>query len=422
MSIFSIFSFMGCKASSSEEVKNTAYGNFTIRQVVETEQESESVAGRKYSTSSYLIKYEIYYKGKKVKFPSALQKGTEYNYLWRVNILENAPHPALLAGSQQLFLITEENNQVKGTRLSHQEATFSSVQWLDSNNDLPTDEHNTWQPQNDNRMDSSLVLSGGTYLLLNRFTVLNTKTLQYWQFNWQHQWEIQGWRVLYEINSGHEIAVGFSEKHKQVVFRAAKSDTRKEGSYYSGLAVFDYQKDVLSIMPFSRTPFHLEGIEMLNAHSFHQFFEWKTPGKLTVKENIAAIPWQGKLNFADKNYISYTLFPVKESLVGELISFLQTRYPPSASPKDSSVIKEKDYETVLSYKVRIDSTWFGIEYSKTKHTLTFNTHFSQDFSETCRKVIEKVSSDFNQALAEGKYQEQFIPFPDDADSPPVNNK
>jgi hypothetical protein len=422
MSIFSIFSLMGCKANSEEEVKNTPHGNFTIRQIVETERESGSVSGRKYSTSSYLIKYEVYYKGKKVKIPSSLQKGTEYNYLWQVHILKDAAKPALLAGSQQIFLITEEDNQVKVTILSHQDKEFSSIQWLDSKNGLPADEHNTWQPQNDGQLDSSLVLSGGKYLLINRFTVLNIETLQYWQFNRQHLWEIQGWRVLYETNVGHEIAIGFSEKYKQVVFRAAKSDVRKEGSYYSGLAAFDYSTEQLSIVPFNRTLLHLESIEMLNTHSFHQFFEWKTPGKLIVKENIAAIPWQGKLNFADKNYINYELYPAKESLVEEIIHFLQTRYIPSTLPKDSAVVIEKDYETVLSYKVWIDSTWFGIEYLKTKHTLTFNTHFSQDFSDTCRKVIETVTRDFNKALTDGKYREHFVPFPDDANSIPVSTK
>ncbi|QHT65639.1 hypothetical protein GXP67_02635 [Rhodocytophaga rosea] len=278
MSILSFFSFTGCKAISSEEVKNTPYGNFTIRQITETERKSGSIGGRKYTTSSYLIKYEIYYKGKKVKFPSALQKGSEYNYLWQVYILNDAAKPALLAGSQQIFLITEEDKQVKITRLSHQDSEFSSIQWLDRNMGMPTKEHNTWQPQNDNQLNSSLVLTGGKYLLINRFTVLNTKTLQYWQFNRQRLWETQGWRVLYEINVGHEIAIGFSEKYKQVVFRASKSDVRKEGSYYSGLAVFDYTTDQLSIVPFNRTPLHLQSIEILNVHSFHQFFEWNPPG------------------------------------------------------------------------------------------------------------------------------------------------
>ncbi|QHT65640.1 hypothetical protein GXP67_02640 [Rhodocytophaga rosea] len=138
------------------------------------------------------------------------------------------------------------------------------------------------------------------------------------------------------------------------------------------------------------------------------------PGKLSLKENIIAIPWQGKLNFADKNYINYTLFPVKESLVLEFINFVTTRYTPSASATDSVIVKEKDYETVLSYKVRIDSTWFGIEYLKTKRTLTFNTHYSQEFSDTCRRLIERISKDFNNALSKGKYQEHFLPFPDEA--------
>jgi hypothetical protein len=418
MSIFSLFSLMGCKANAVEEVKNTPYGNFTIRQTVETERESGKVWGREYTASSYLIKYEIYYKGKKVKFPSALQKGTEYNYLWQVYILKNAAKPALLAGSQQLFLVTEEKGQVKVTRLSHQDTEYASLQWLDSNHGLPADEDNTWQPQNDDRLDSSLVLSGGKHLLVNHFTVLNTETLQYWPFNRKNVWEINGWRISYETSIGHEIAVGFSEKNKQVVFRAIKLNEQKEGTYFTALAVFNYATDSLSILPFNRTILRLEKSEMLNTGIFHDFFEWKESGKLMLKEDIASAPWQGKLNFPDQTYINYTLYPVQESVVPAFIEFLRIRYIHSISAKDSAVVKEKDYETIVSYKIRIDRTLFEAEYSKNKYIFTFNTHYSQDFSDTCRSVIERISKDFNEALAEGKYQEHFIPFPDEGESIP----
>jgi hypothetical protein len=158
LSLFSIAGISSCKAQ--EPVNSVEHGSFSIQRIVQTEKGSGSVQNKKYNTRSYLIEYRVLYKGRKVKFPAPLQQGSSYNFPWRVYILKDAPSPTLLAGSQNMFLISEEAGKPKIIRLNQHDAKFGSIQWLDSNNGLPGDEKQILDLQK-RRLARQLISSGG---------------------------------------------------------------------------------------------------------------------------------------------------------------------------------------------------------------------------------------------------------------------
>ena len=117
LGICSIFGTGSCKGQLNDAIQ---HGNFIIQKSVDLEKSSGNAAGRKFNTRSYLVKYDISYKGKKVKFPGPLQKGTIYNFPWRVYILERALKPSLIAASQNVFLITDDEGTLKIEQLNRE--------------------------------------------------------------------------------------------------------------------------------------------------------------------------------------------------------------------------------------------------------------------------------------------------------------
>ena len=118
---------MGADATSTQ--KEIAYGPFVIR--------VEARTGKTYNinygmTTQTSISYSIWFEGKPVEFPSALQTNTGLPYLWMVYALPDAPTPTLLAGSQSLYLIYIKDGQPIVEPVIEQRTDFASVQFLDS--------------------------------------------------------------------------------------------------------------------------------------------------------------------------------------------------------------------------------------------------------------------------------------------------
>lgn len=408
MNLLSLFSIFGAGSCKAQELNSVQHGNFTIQRIVRTERESGSVLNRKYQTSSYLIEYRVLFKGKKIKFPSALQQGSPYNFPWRVYLLADAPTPTLLAGSHNLFLITEESNQVKINRLNHHDASFGSIQWLDSNHGGPGDEIQIRDLQNEDRFDSSMVLKGGRHLLINRFTILDVATLVQNRFNSKNYYEYQGWKLSLETPVGFETAVGFSSVFRQIAFRCIRLDDKIEGRYYTALLLFNYSNDSINVVPFRRTDLRIEGVEYITSHWVKNYFEWNADGKFRLKQNVQPPAWSGKLNFVDKNFINYALYPAKESMVAVFLNFLRIKHQKKES--DSSlIIKDETIKqsSEKRYRVQIDGKLFQLTYDSNDLKLIFDRHFDAAHADEYRDMITSIGNSFNEALSQGKHQEHF---------------
>ncbi|MBC7828589.1 MAG: hypothetical protein H7122_12635 [Chitinophagaceae bacterium] len=409
MNILALFSVFGASSCEAQETNSIQHGNFTIQRSVHTEKGGGSVQNKKYDTRSYLIEYSILHKGRKIRFPTGLQKGTSYNYPWRVYILQEAPVPTLLAGSQNMFLITEEKGNVKVTRLNHHPSTFGSVQWLDNNNGQPGDEMQILDPQNDDRIDSSIALTGGNHLLINRFTVLEIATLARYPFNKKNIYEYKGWRISLETATGYEIAVGFSNKFNQVVFRALKADDKVEGRYYYALITFDYTNDMIDTILFDRTQLHVESIDAVNSGWVGNYFIWENR-KLKLTPGIHPPPWKGKLNFTDKSFINYELYPVKESMLTVFLDFLKR----SSSSGEFSLTDETDKQSSqILYKINIQNKSFHLTYDTRELKLVFDRHFNEVHSDVYRNIIVSMGNSFNEELSLGRHQDHFGKYKND---------
>jgi hypothetical protein len=419
MSLFSLLAFPGCRKPTVVGVNNTLYGNFVVRRTVEEERESGSALGRRYSTRTYNLRYDLLYKGKSVRLPGPLQKGTGHNYLWQVHILADAPVPALLVGSQQLYLVTEEHHQVVVRRLTQAQTRFSSIQWLDGPDGLPGPERQTYHPPNDDRLDSSLVLHGGKHLLLNRFTVLNVATLQTFAFNKKGIWEVDGWHLVHDSPNRREAVVGFSEVHRQVVFRALKPDPQREGRYYAGLFAFNYAEDYAYLVPFDRHPLHLQHIDDLGSQQVQACFAWNAAGRLEIRPDFVPAPWQGTLVFPDAHLIGYELAPVAAPMLTDFLAYLQHTYKLPRAGKNPAVVDETVAgSTRTQYRVRIHNALFWLYFDRSEGKVSFTTHFMASYTDAHGQVIREVAENFNRLLAAGNYQQHFTRFGHDAGLPP----
>ena len=407
MNVLSLFSIFGSSSCGAVELNGIQHGNFTIQRTVQTEKGSGTVLNKNYDTRSYLVEYRILYKGKKIKFPGRLQKGTGYSFPWRVYILQDAPVPALIAGSQNMFLITEEQGKVRITPLNHHESRFGSLQWLDSKNGHPGDEIQIHDPQNDNYLDSSIVFKGGKYLLINRFTVLDIKTLASSKFNKNNIYEHEGWRIALDRAVGFEIAVGFSETFNQVVFGALKLDDKEEGRYYTALAAFDYKNDTISIVPFNRTALRLQSLDDINSDWVTQFFKWDDGGKLTLRTDVNPPMWKGKINFIDEKFIHYELYPVKESMVSIFLDFIKRKFGNQAGNQFSIIDQTNKQSIELVYKIESDKNLYYLTYHKTEMKLRFDRDLDESHSDKNREMIISVADGFNEELLQGQHQGHF---------------
>src|SRR6187431_3398239 len=124
---------MGAETTSLH--KEISYGPFVIQ--------VDAISGKVYNfnnggmSTQTNVSYSIWYEGKPVEFPSALQTNTGLPYLWMVYALPDAPAPTLLAGSQSLYLIYIKDGQPIVEPLIEQRTDFASVQFLDSEGGQP---------------------------------------------------------------------------------------------------------------------------------------------------------------------------------------------------------------------------------------------------------------------------------------------
>ncbi len=391
MGLLSFLSNFGCK-NKKATIENIDYAPFTIQK--QTMQKKNFNWNFGHSVSYTSTMYTVLYKGQPVTFPSPLEQNTGLPGLWKAYILKDAPQPAILAGSQSMFLITEEKKQIKIRTLSEVSSGFSDLQWLDSENGQPS-RNNKLTISDD--AEYSCVLEGGQYLLINGSAVFHISDLTLHPFN-KHSSLLDGYYA--------SKAVAFSPDKREVVFEASRSVGVT--SYEYALIAFDYKKDEAYVVPFNQTDTRMESIWDINPHWLNTFFEWqKTENgsfKLKKRELDKLPPWQGKFS-DDGNFFS--LKPAKREMTEAILGFV-TEY---LQIKDLDIVDELKYKSKATYvHFRYRGSKFTIGYFEEQKSAHFSTYLYDEISDESREIVKKVGNAFNKELNKGKYNTFFTTY------------
>ncbi|RFS17175.1 hypothetical protein [Emticicia sp. C21] len=396
LAIASIIIFNSFRTRVSSTIKNVAHGPFTIQM-------------EKFSTRSYnmnygmvtnvSIKYSVLYKGNQVQFSKNLQNNTGYSHIWRVYILADAPTPTLIAGSQSLYLIREENGSVVVKPLDEQGYDFASLQFLDPDKGQPAKSFKVFMANDqdgDGKVDS---LKGGDYLLVNQHTVLHIPTLKKYVMNKNNNL-VDNYSFYNDAG-----AIAFSPDKKWIAFTGdfATYNTNDEPKYENAIVVYNYERDKGYTVPFSKINTRLKNQFYINRTWFETYFEWiEQNGVYTLQlKKLTKQPyWQGAYEDEGKVYeINYA----KPEIQKTLIDFILKRYNLSAD-----TIKPGDEYSTDELNIMVNGLKLAVWYRKDDRQLIFMKNIYAPESEAYIPMIHEIGDAFNKALSEGKYQNHFI--------------
>lgn len=388
MGILSFLGSLGCGKKSITESESFDFHPFTILRHHRTEKYFNMNYGKRvardYST------YQILYRGKPVTFPHSLEQNTGYQALWKTWVLKEGDQPLILAGSQSMFLIKEEEGEAKVTSLSAQTSSFASIQWLD----LPG---NTIGPKkelyiSDDR-DSSIHFIGGQYLLINEGVVLNISDLSTYTLN-----KFSALCLDYYPTQ----TVAFSPDESQVVFIANKYKDK----YIYSLNVYKFRENTAYTVPFDQTETRMQDEWDADNFWFDRYFYWDTnpEGDMQLKKREFEIrpAWEGRLKDNDS---FYHLHPVKVEMAEALKKFLLNKY----SLKENDFIPASQ-ASQNDFRVQIEGSTYLIYASPERKEVHFLRDAYLSDQSGINSLVKEVGESFNNLLREGMYQEYFTSF------------
>lgn len=390
MSFLSLFSFCRSKDSNRPSVETVENGPFTLLRKRVTETRYDMNYGRRKSVYS---KYEVLYKGQAVTFPAALQVNTGYASIWKAFTLSEAPQPAIIAGSQSMYLITEEGGAAKVFPLSEQNSSYASVQWLDAENGQPGLKQEIYITED---TSATLALSGGEYLLVNRSTVLHVPDLKVYSFRQS---------VDLTDNYYSNDVVAFSPDRQEIVFSGSKQSPEQYDKFIYALLVYNFKTNEAYAVPFDQTETRLHRPEYITSDWLNTYFEWDhSSGDKAVlkKQQLSPLPyWQGLYT----KTFSYELNPVKAEMQPVLLEFVKTIFA-----LEDSDIEQRSYGDYKPYLVNIEGHQFELWYMEDLNSISFSPNFQEKDTKEIRRIIKKLGDAFNEELRQGKYQDLFTSY------------
>lgn len=396
LAIASLIIFNSFRPKAKATITNVAYGPFTIRM--------EKISSRNFNmnygmVTNVSIKYSVLYKGKLVEFSKNLQNNTGYSHVWRVYILADAPTPTLIAGSQSLYLIREENNEVSIKPLDEQGYDFASLQFLDGNNGQPMPSFSVFMANEQDGDGKVETLRGGDYLLVNQHTVLHIPTLQKFVMNKNNNL-IDNYS--FQNDAG---AIAFSPDKKRIAFTGefATYNTNEEPKYENAIVVYNYETDKGYSVPFSKINTRLKDQFSINKIWFERYFEWTKQNHTYVLQlkQLAKRPyWQGA--YEDEGKV-YQLIYAKPEIQKELIDFILKEYNLS-----QAAIKPGGEYSTDELNVIVNGLKLAVWYRKEDRQLLLMKNVYEEQSDNYEKIIHEIGDAFNKAMNEGKYQSHFV--------------
>ena len=384
-------------ADTTSIQKEMAYGPFIIR--------AEAISGKTYNinygmVSQTNVSYSIWYEGKPVEFPSALQTNTGLPYLWRVHALPDAPTPTLLAGSQSLYLVFLKDGQPVVEPVIEQSSDFASVQFLDSEGGQPGAYMQVFSRSDTVGMDQLDTLKGGRYLLVSEHTVLDIPTLKQMIFNKDNN-AVDNYS--YPQPDG---ALAFSPDRKKIVFNAAFQSWNTEQANLPdsehALIVYDFENDKGYSVLYDDTDTRMTNFEDINLDWFNTYFEWNTTGDTLSLKKWDKLPyWTGRFRQTD-NY--YYLYPVKAGMLPVFKDFVLHQMEWDASNVLSDKTAEYSGRTI---ELGSGTTKLDIVFREDEQQISFSRGLYENDSPAYKAMVEKIARAFDEELLSGKHQEHF---------------
>lgn len=386
---------MGTDTTSIQ--KEMAYGPFLIR--------VEAITGKTYNANYGMsnqtsISYSIWFEGKPVEFPSALQTNTGLPFLWRVYALPNAPAPMLLAGSQSLYLVYIKDGQPMVEPILEQSSDFASVQFLDSEAGQPGPFMEVFSKSDTVGMDQLDSLKGGRYLLVSGHVVLDIQTGKQMLFNKDNN-AVDNYS--YPQPDG---ALAFSPDHKKIVFNAAFQSWNTEEANLPdsehALVVYDFETDKGYSVLYDDTDTRMKAVEDINLDWFNKYFEWNANGDtLSVKKWDKLPEWTGRYKESD-NY--YYLYPVKPGMLPVFKDFVLQQMGWDATNILSDTTTEYTGRTI---ELGSGATKLDIVFKEDEQQISFSRNLYKEDSPEYKALIPKIAKAFDAELLSGKHQEHF---------------
>lgn len=396
LAIIGALIFNSFRIRVSSTVSHVAHGPFTIQMEKFYTKSFNMNYGMVTNVS---IKYSVLYKGTPIQFSKNLQNNTGYSHLWRVYILANAPTPSLIAGSQSLYLIREENGKALVTPLDEQGHDFASLQFLDADQRQPATSQTVFmanEQDGDGKVDT---LQGGDYLFVNQHTVLHVPTLTQYVMN-KNNALIDNYSFLSDMG-----AMAFSPDKKWIAFMGefATYNTNETPKYENAIVVYNYETDKGYTIPFSKINTRLKDQFHVEKAWFSTYFEWVKNNE-TYKLRLKKLPkipyWQGL--YGDKGEI-YELNYVKIELQEVLRDFIVKRYK---LPKEA-ILPGSEYSTD-EINIMVKGLKLALWYRKDDRQLLLMRSVYENGSTAYTKLVHEIGDAFNKALKEGRYQRCFV--------------
>ncbi len=387
----------GMGADTTSIQKEMAYGPFVIR--------ADAITGKTYNINYGMsrqtnISYSIWFEGKPVVFPSALQTNTGLAFLWRVYALPDAPVPTLLAGSQSLYLIYIKDGQPIVEPVLEQSREFASVQFLDSEAGQPGPFMEVFSKSDTLGMDQLDTLKGGRYLLVSGHQVLDIQSGKLMLFNKDNN-AVDNYS--YPQPDG---AIAFSPDRKKIVFNAAFQSWNTEQANLPdsehALIVYDFEEDKGYSVLYDDTDTRMKNFEDINLDWFNTYFEWNTNGDTLSLKKWDKLPyWTGSYKETD-NY--YYLYPVKAGMLPVFKDFVLQQMGWDASNILSDTTAEYSGRTI---ELGSGASKLDIVFKEDEQQISFSRGLYENDSPEYKTIVEKIARAFDEELLSGKHQEHF---------------
>lgn len=381
--------------------KDIAYGPFTVRVTATKSKQFNLNSGIVNQTN---VAYTIFYSGKPIVFPSALQNNTGLPYLWRVYTLPGAPDPTLIAGSQSLYLIYLKNGEPAVEPILEQHHDFASLQFLDSENGQPGPYLEVFARSDTGDLDKLDSLADGRLLLVSKHAVLDVQTRSIRRFNPGNN-DVEN----YSFPSPHG-ALAFSPDRKSIVFRGAfqswnTPDEDLPDSEHA-LVVYNIEQDSGYAVKFDDTGLRLLSVDEMDFAWFEKFFEWEKSAqgeRLRLRKLEKAPYWSGRFK-VEYSSPYYTLYPVKAAMLPAFLTFLEQQ----TGWTKANIVEDKFHEytgrilTFASGELKFDVTM-----KEDEQILQFSKHLYADANPEHTALVKRIADAFEAELASGKFQEHF---------------
>ncbi|MBP6826748.1 MAG: hypothetical protein KA165_09360 [Saprospiraceae bacterium] len=405
----------GCNADHTTSKGSVASGPFEICwEVTESRSGSWFNNGGNFNARQYTSWFSIKHGGTLVKVPAfdkflgtpmeGTAKEKPLEYFWQALFLKDAPRPAILAGIHSMYLITEENGQVKITPLHEQDGDFATYQWLDSDNGQPGPMNSVYLGDDSG---NSRFLAGGRYLMVNSKVVLDVQTLEIYPF------DLITYEVLQKLDdyhAGNSFVAQLSPQKTQMVLVGNRDNPANRLLYQYGLVVIDFKKNTAYAVPFDRTDTRFFSIWDASREWLDTYFEWTTDKageEHIVLRKFKQLPyWQGRWSTDDTtgDTVEYKLMPVQESMLPVFLDFVRKE----VTVKEETTDKTPHYETgspdePASYLVytllHMEDGDLEVYSNPEEQTIRLRADN--------KSLLKQIGGHFDMAMLEGKFQEYF---------------